>query len=70
MDSLQVVSARMNILYEPEQRAVLEREFRVKEGRIEIPRRCVHEFLIRYADGKSNDGVVWPPLEVKRTSER
>lgn len=45
------------------QRQVLERELKVKDGYIELPSRCWHEFMIRFADGARSDDIAWPPLK-------
>jgi hypothetical protein len=45
------------------QRQVLERELKVKDGHVELPSRCWHEFMIRFADGARSDDIAWPPLK-------
>ena len=68
VDSKQLVSLEMNPMMTRQQKDVIRHELGIEEGRPkEIPQRCVHEFLIRFADSSPSSDATWPPL---RTSKK
>lgn len=62
-DSITLQNVEFNVRLSDVQRQVLERELKIKDGQITLPRRCVHEFMIRFADGERSDDIAWPPLK-------
>jgi hypothetical protein len=66
-DSKQLVSLEMNPMLTKPQKEVIRHELGIEEGRPkDIPQRCVHEFLIRFADSSPSRDATWPPLRTPK----
>lgn len=61
-DSVALQKVEFSLKLSDVQRKTIERELNVKSGQVTLPRRCVHEFMIRFADGARSDDIAWPPL--------
>jgi len=62
-DSDRLVPVEFNLKLSKVQQEVLMHELKIKDGHVELPSRCVHEFMIRFADGARSDDIAWPPLK-------
>jgi WYL domain len=55
----------LNQKFTSHQKQVLEHELNVKDGKISVTTRSLHEFKRRFADTPTSKNIVWPPLVIK-----
>jgi hypothetical protein len=68
-DSQSLQNVEFSLKLSGVQRKVLERELKIQNGQVTLPRRCVHEFMIRFADGARSDDIAWPPLRARKSGD-
>ena len=65
-DSLRREPMELNLRLDETQKRVIMRELKIRDGHVEMPHRCWHEFKIQFADGQRSGDIVWPPLTTKK----
>lgn len=61
------VSVSLNHKLTNTQKQVLEHELRVRDSKVSVATRSLHEFKRRFANIPVGDDVVWPPLVIKES---
>lgn len=63
MDVIDTVRVALDGRLTPDQRASLEHELKIRDGRIQLPRRTVFEYRRRFSAAATSADALWPPIK-------
>ena len=64
-DSITELHVNLNHNFNSDQKKIFAHELKVKNGKVSIATRSLHDFKRRFTDTPPSDDIVWPPLILK-----